>query len=476
MSTSSASSASSAVKSALFVDFDNIYQGLFDQGRNHANAFARKPEAWLARLEQLLLGDHTNRDFLIRRCYLNPDGSPLVRLDDEVSPGGRKISKTRRDTSVVYRQFRTFFTKAGFEVIDCPSLTNSQKNAADIRIALDVLELVLVGTPADEFMIASGDADFTPLLHRINARDKRSFLISAGAMAAAVSSAATRWINGDDTLALISPPRPVVVESAGVIAAGDASGEHDKASNGDGSATATASPNDAAVIATAVLDAAVIESAVGAVPIEVAVRQETVVSLDADAPRSDLGVSELSRLAKLPRADRATWAAVIEVIAETSGSLEQGEQAMRRCRDGMTARGITFGRHQMQPVLGVMSAAGLRIAMPQTRLGVAQAIVEGAVIRCMAAGGTPSEADIVALKRLIGVLPALEPSPESDDDEDAATELSDDEIDAAAGRQAASTVEGFAERELDPPRSLIHPPTGTRYDVEFPPPSLGEVA
>jgi hypothetical protein len=163
----------------------------------------------------------------------------------------------------------------------------------------------------------------------------------------------------------------------------------------------------------------------------------------------------------LPRADRATWAAVVDVVAETSGSSEQGEQAMLRCRDGMTARGITFGRHQMQPVLGVMSAAGLRIAMPQTRLSVAQAIVEGAVIRCMAAGGTPSEADIVALKRLIGVLPALDPSPDVNDDDDDDDDGGDDEIDACTTSR---------------PRSLVQPPTGARYQVAFLPPSLVEVA
>ncbi len=307
-------STTSTVKSALFVDFDNIYQGLFDHGRSHANAFARKPEAWLARLDRLLLGENTNRDFLIRRCYLNPDGSPLVKLDDEVTPGGRKISRTKRETSIVYRQFRNFFTKAGFEVIDCPSLTNSQKNAADIRIALDVLELVLLGTPADEFVIASGDADFTPLLHRVNARDKRSFMISAGAMSAAVSSAATRWINGDDTLALISPPKPVVVESAVVVASGDTSGEPVDVGTDDETGAALAPLDELAAVDSAAAGAPTeasapfeqtapaeaIAPAVEAGPAEAPGRTEALVSLVADAARTDLGVGELSRLAKLP--------------------------------------------------------------------------------------------------------------------------------------------------------------------------------
>lgn len=425
----------STVKSALFVDFDNIYQGLFDQGRNHANTFARKPEAWLARLEHLLLSEGSHRDFLIRRCYLNPDGSPLVRLDDEVSPGGRKISRTKRDTSVVYRQFRTFFTKAGFEVIDCPSLTNSQKNAADIRIALDVLELVLIGTPVDEFVIASGDADFTPLLHRINARDKRSFLISAGAMAAAVSSAATRWINGDDTLTLISPSKPVVVESTVILVVDDdePAGVARLAAAAAIDEASAESPGGPVTVGAA--EGRTDESAVGVEAAGASTARvggtmptEEVVSLAVDDLRVDLGVVEVARLAKLPVVDRSTWGAVVDVVAEISGSPDLGDQADIRCRDAMTAREIPFGRQRMHQVLGVINAAGLRISSPQTRLSVAQAIVEGAVIRCMAAGGTPSETDVIALKRLVGVLP---------------------------DRRATS---------------LTEPPTGMRVHVEFPPP------
>ncbi len=126
-------------------------------------------------------------------------------------------------------------------------------------------------------------------------------------------------------------------------------------------------------------------------------------------------------------------------------------------------------------MLAVISAAGLRIAMPQTPLSVAQAIVDGAVIRCMAAGGTPSDADIVALKRLIGVLPALESTPESgdgdgDDGDDEAGE------EAEVGGEADVRSDDEDRGEQDTSRSLIDPPTGTRYQVEFLPPSLIEVA
>ena len=87
------------LRCALFVDFDNVYIGLQRLDPSAAEAFASAPTHWLTALEtgNDVEGEFSRR-FLIRACYLNPS---------------------------VFSQFRPNFTRAGFSVVDCPSLTSS---------------------------------------------------------------------------------------------------------------------------------------------------------------------------------------------------------------------------------------------------------------------------------------------------------------------------------------------------------------
>lgn len=66
--------------------------------------------------------------------------------------------------------------RAGFEVIDCPPLTAQLKNGSDIRMAIDVRDYLEHPTRFDEFIILSGDADFTPVLHRLRSHDRRAVI------------------------------------------------------------------------------------------------------------------------------------------------------------------------------------------------------------------------------------------------------------------------------------------------------------
>ena len=63
--------AMSELRSAIFLDFDNLISGLRDgAGPEVALRFADQPEVWLERL----LGDRPRRA-LLRRCYMNPAGT-----------------------------------------------------------------------------------------------------------------------------------------------------------------------------------------------------------------------------------------------------------------------------------------------------------------------------------------------------------------------------------------------------------------
>jgi uncharacterized LabA/DUF88 family protein len=55
----------------------------------------------------------------------------------------------------------------GVELIDVPPSTRAGKNAADVRLVIDALELAYLREHIDTFVIASGDSDFCPLAYKL---------------------------------------------------------------------------------------------------------------------------------------------------------------------------------------------------------------------------------------------------------------------------------------------------------------------
>ena len=164
------------VRSALFVDFDNIYLGLQREDPNAAEQFATNPSHWLHWLQESLsldseeLGGRQKRKILSRRCYLNP------------SQFGR---------------FRPYFTRSAFEVVDCPPLTSGGKTSADIQMVMDILDALGHTTRFEEFIILSGDADFTPVLLRLSKHDRRSAVLAVGPASVAYKAACDLLIDQD---------------------------------------------------------------------------------------------------------------------------------------------------------------------------------------------------------------------------------------------------------------------------------------
>lgn len=161
------------LRSALFVDFDNIYSGLERGSDEAAERFARSPQRWLDWLEREVetrYSSHpgsTCRRILVRRCYLNP----------------------RR-----FNRFRPYFIRSGFEVVDCPPLTQQGKTSADILIVLDLVDALNHTTRFDELIVFSADADFTPVLLRVREHDRRSLVLTVGPAASAYKAACDRLV------------------------------------------------------------------------------------------------------------------------------------------------------------------------------------------------------------------------------------------------------------------------------------------
>lgn len=175
----------SQVRAALYLDFDNVFTGLRQLDPDAAIRFAEEPHVWLERLAWSATVSAPRR-WLVLRCYMNPSGS----IAD--GPGHR----------IYFSKFRPFFTGAGFDVIDCPRLTLT-KNAADIRIVVDAVDALRADGVYDEFVIASGDSDMTPLLVRLRAADRRTTIVSPSDAATALVSVADRLIDGQALLDLV---------------------------------------------------------------------------------------------------------------------------------------------------------------------------------------------------------------------------------------------------------------------------------
>jgi uncharacterized LabA/DUF88 family protein len=63
---------------------------------------------------------------------------------------------------------RRMLTRSHVELIDIPQrMGASRKNAADIKMAVDALELAFERDYISTFVFGTGDSDFTPLVQRL---------------------------------------------------------------------------------------------------------------------------------------------------------------------------------------------------------------------------------------------------------------------------------------------------------------------
>jgi hypothetical protein len=185
-----------AVLSTVFVDYDNIYLSLKRKNEEAAKRFAKDSALWMREIESGRLITPTNgsnfntpRRIVMSRCY----GNPVPR-------------RNSNDNSTDMNSFpfvRHHFLRAGFEVVDCPPLTAQLKNSADIRMVMDVRDVLHHDTRFDEFILLSGDADFTPVLHRLRAHARRTVVFANDHTAQPYTAIADGEIRESDLIALL---------------------------------------------------------------------------------------------------------------------------------------------------------------------------------------------------------------------------------------------------------------------------------
>lgn len=187
---------SGSLLSTVFVDYDNIYLSLKRKNEDAAKKFAKDSSSWISAIESGELLTTTNgqpletkRRLVMNRCY----GNPVPR-------------RNNHDNATDMNSFpfvRHHFLRSGFEVIDCPPLTAQLKNSADIRMVMDIRDLLTHDTYFDEFIILSGDADFTPVLHRLRAHARRTVIYANDYTAAPYTAICDGEIRESDLIRLL---------------------------------------------------------------------------------------------------------------------------------------------------------------------------------------------------------------------------------------------------------------------------------
>ena len=95
-------------------------------------------------------------------------------IADALAERGRVVVRRAYADWTMFEGARRMLTEHHVELIEIPQrMGASRKNAADIKLAVDAIELALERDYITTFVICTGDSDFTPLVHKLRELNKR---------------------------------------------------------------------------------------------------------------------------------------------------------------------------------------------------------------------------------------------------------------------------------------------------------------
>ncbi len=93
---------------------------------------------------------------------------------DALAERGRVIARKAYGDWSYFDEDRRMLTRHHVELIEIPQRMGTiRKNAADIKMAVDALEMAFERSYVSTFVICTGDSDFTPLVHKLRELNKR---------------------------------------------------------------------------------------------------------------------------------------------------------------------------------------------------------------------------------------------------------------------------------------------------------------
>jgi uncharacterized LabA/DUF88 family protein len=108
------------------------------------------------------------------REALNGQQFDFKPVADALAERGRVVSRRAYADWSMFEEERRMLTKHHLELIEIPQrLGTSRKNAADIKMAVDAIELAFERDYVTTFVLGTGDSDFTPLVHKLRELNKK---------------------------------------------------------------------------------------------------------------------------------------------------------------------------------------------------------------------------------------------------------------------------------------------------------------
>ncbi len=115
--------------------------------------------------------DFENLAIGARERGINFDFKPVA---DALADRGRVVVRRAYADWSMFDDARRDLTRHHIELIEIPQRMGMvRKNAADIKLAVDAIEVSLEREYVTTFVIATGDSDFTPLVHKLREHNKR---------------------------------------------------------------------------------------------------------------------------------------------------------------------------------------------------------------------------------------------------------------------------------------------------------------
>jgi uncharacterized LabA/DUF88 family protein len=98
----------------------------------------------------------------------------LRPVADALAERGRVVVRRAYADWSYFDEDRRMLTRSHVELIDIPQrMGASRKNAADIKMVVDALEVAFERSYISTFVLCTGDSDFTPLVHKLRELNKR---------------------------------------------------------------------------------------------------------------------------------------------------------------------------------------------------------------------------------------------------------------------------------------------------------------
>lgn len=160
---------------------------------------------------------------------------------DALAERGRVVARRAYADWSSFSEDRRLLARAQVELIEIPQrIGGSRKNAADIKMAVDAIELAYERGWVTTFAIGTGDSDFTPLVHKLRELDKRVIGIGVQSSTSALLPPACDEFLFYDRLPGVEPA-PARAGRAGRQGGGRSSGRASGASTTSTTSTPTTS-------------------------------------------------------------------------------------------------------------------------------------------------------------------------------------------------------------------------------------------